>query len=80
VVSTRKEANPVLVDLIDQPMLVVDSSRPTALQIMLQRLGLSHSLEGISLNFSNQPDNSQRLRSVMLHPPREILERRCVKF
>jgi len=41
---------------------------------MFQRLTFADSSQGVALNFSNQPNDAQRLRSVLLDPPRKILE------
>jgi hypothetical protein len=46
---------------------------------MLQRLWLSGARKRISLNIPDQTDDAEGLRPILFHPPREILESRCVK-
>ncbi len=53
VVSTSEDSNPILVHLVDEPVLVIDSSRPTTLQLMLQWLGFSDPRKRITLNLAN---------------------------
>ena len=47
---------------------------------MLQRLGFSGAAERLPLNIPDQANDPQGLRPIMLHPPREVLERGGVKF
>jgi hypothetical protein len=67
-------------DLVNEAMLFVDPLGPTSSQLVLQWLRLSNAGERISLNISNQANNAKRLRSIPLHPPREVVESRPVKF
>jgi hypothetical protein len=74
--------NPDLVfpHLIDEPVFLIDASRPTTGQFALQGLGLAQTGKRITLNFTNQFHDSKCLRPVRFDPPREILEGRWVKF
>ena len=60
-------------------MLPVDSARPT-LSVHAAEARASRALERISLYLTNETNDFQSLRSIPLHPPREIFERRGVKF
>jgi hypothetical protein len=66
----------VFLYLIDEPMFLINASRPTTGQFVLQRLGLAQTGKRVTLNFTNQPHDSKRLRPVLLDPLGEILEGR----
>ena len=76
----RQNADFALQNLIHEPMFLIDSPGPTSSQFMLQRLRFSQPRKRFSLNLSDQPDDSKRLRAILLDPPRKILKRRGIKF
>jgi hypothetical protein len=66
----------VFLYLIDEPMFLINASRPTTGQFVLQRLRLAETGKRVTLNFTDQPHDSKRLRPVLFDPPGEILEGR----
>src|SRR5437762_1026687 len=60
--SAGQNANLVLQDLVDKPMLLVDPPGPTAGEFVLQWLRLAKSAERVALNVTNKPDNANCLR------------------
>jgi hypothetical protein len=70
----------VFLYLIDEPVLLIDASRPTTGQFVFQGLGLAHTGIRVTLNLANQSHDSKCLRPVLFDPPSEILEGRWVKF
>jgi hypothetical protein len=70
----------VFVHLIDEPMFLVDVSRPTTRQFVFQGFRLAQTGIGVTLNFADQSHDSERLRPVLFDPPGKILECGRVKF
>jgi hypothetical protein len=70
----------VFLHLINEPVFLIDASRPTAGQLAFQGLGLAQTGKRLTLNFTHQFHDSKCLRPVRFDPPREILECRRVKF
>jgi hypothetical protein len=68
-ITAREYSNLVLLDLVDEPMLLIDAARPTALRFVPQRLGFSYAGKRISLNLANQSDDSKRNRPTDPVPP-----------
>ena len=67
-------------NLIDQPMLLIDSPRPTAGQFVLKRLWTSSALERRPLNLSDELDDAKRLLAIAFDPPGKVFERVGVKL
>jgi len=61
-------------------MLLIDSTRPTSGQFVLQWFRFTNTREGLALDFANESDNPESLGSVLLNPPSQILEGSGVKF
>src|SRR4051812_22010711 len=61
-------------------MLAIDTTRPAAGQVVLQRLGVAGALKGIPLNRLDQLDDLEGFLAVLLDPPGEVFERGGVKF
>jgi len=57
VITTGENPDLALGHLVDLSVLAIDTARPTAGQLVLQRFRLAGSLERLALNFSNQPDD-----------------------
>jgi hypothetical protein len=56
-ITARKYSNLVGENLIDDPVLVVDASRPTAGQFVLQGFRFADPLKWILLDFLDKPDD-----------------------
>src|SRR5262245_50999889 len=61
-------------------MFPVDASGPTSVEFVPERFGLAYPRKWIALGFSNQAKHSKSLRSVLAHPPGEIVEASSIKF
>jgi hypothetical protein len=79
VVSASQYPNSVIGDLVNKSMRLIDASGPTTLQFVFQRFRFARAREGFSLNLTNQANDTKRLRSILVHPPGEILKRGNVK-
>lgn len=80
VVSTSKNTDLVFLDLIDQPVLLVDAVGPAAGQNMFERFGLADAGKRITLDFFDQFQDVKRLFPVLLYPPGQIFETSRFKF
>ena len=80
VVPASQNPDLFLLHLVDKAVLLIYTSRPAATQFAFQRLRLAQSRQRSSLRLPNQANNAKRLRAIPLHPPREVLESRRVKF
>ena len=69
-----------MLHLVDEAVFPINPPGPATFQFMLQRLGFSDAAERLPLNIPDQTDDPNGLRPIMLHPPREVLERGGVKF
>jgi hypothetical protein len=78
-VSASKDPDLLRLDLIDEPMLLVDPPRPAPGEFVPQRFGPADPFKWIAL-FPDQANHTKRLRAVLLHPPSEIIEAGRVKF
>lgn len=67
VVTACRDSDFLLKNLIDEPMLLVDAFRPATCQLMLERFRLADAAERIVLRFLDQPNEAQRLLSIVLH-------------
>lgn len=61
-------------------MLPIDSAGPTTGKVALQGLWLSNSVEGITLNVSDELDYAQGLTTILLYPPSQIFKSSGIKF
>ena len=78
-VTASENPDLIRLDLVDEPMLLVNSPRPAASQLVLQRLGLAFALEWVSLDVLNEFENAKRFLPVVLDPPCQVLHRRQFK-
>jgi len=69
-IPARKDANLVLVNLIDKSMLVINPLRPATGKLMLEWFRLADAAERIGQGFLNEANNTPRFLSVLLNPPR----------
>src|SRR5438874_10082327 len=74
-VTARQDANLVRLNVIHESMFRVDSSRPTAGQLMFERLWLPNTDEWIGLNCLNKPNNPHRLLAIALKSTKRDLQR-----
>ena len=75
-ITTRQDFNFVVKNLIDEPMLVVNSSRPTTFKIVSQRFGFADASKRFALDLFNQINYSQSLFAILFYPPRQIFAQR----
>lgn len=61
-------------------MFAIYSARPATREITLERLWLSNSMEGITLNVFDELDYTQGLAPILLYPPSQILKGSRIKF
>jgi hypothetical protein len=80
VIPAGEDSDLVLLHLIDEAVLAINPPGPATFQLMVERLGFSGAAERLPLNIPDQANDPQGLRPIMLHPPREVLERGGVKF
>lgn len=80
VVAAGENADFILLDLIDRPMLLIDAAGPAAGEFMLERFGFAGAGEWISLDFTNQLEDTKGLFAVLLHPPGKIFKPGWIKF
>jgi hypothetical protein len=78
--SARENANLIRLNLIDEPMFLVDPPRPASAEVVPQRLGLADAFEWVELGFPNQTNQPKGLGAILLYPPGEILEACRIKF
>ena len=45
-------------DLVDKPVFLIDPPGPASGQLMLQRLWFTHTRKRLTLDFTDQPDDS----------------------
>ena len=79
-IPAGEDSDLVLLHLVDEAVLAINPPGPATFQFVLQRLGFSGAAERLPLNIPDQANDPQGLRPIMLHPPREVLERVGVKF
>lgn len=79
-VTTSKDSDLVGCDLIDDPMLLVDPTRPAAGQFVFQRFGFADTGKRFALDLSDQVDDPESLFAVLFYPPGEVFEGSYVKF
>ncbi len=75
VVAAGQNPDLVRLDLIHEPMLLVNPPRPAAGQFIFQRFGLSFAAKRIALDFLNQFQNAERLLAILLDPPEQVFDR-----
>ena len=78
--SASENSDLILCDLIDEPVFLIYSTRPTTFQYMLQRFGLADSSKGIALNIFYEINNAQSLVAILLNPPGQIFKSGWIKF
>ena len=75
-VAASQYPDPVAVNLVDQPMRLINAPGPTTLQFVFQRLRLANTRKRLPLNLTNQTDDAECLGAIFFHPPGEVLKRR----
>jgi len=80
VIAAGENPNLVRQHLVHQSMLLVDTPRPTASQLVPQRFRLTNTCKGIALRVSYKTDDTNRLSPVLFCPPCQIVERAGVEF
>ena len=78
--ATGQDPDLVPFNFINQAVLLVDATRPTTSQFMLEGFRLPRPAKGITLHCSEQFDDAQRFTAVLFHPPCQILKSGRVKF
>lgn len=79
-VAAGENADFILLDLIDKPMLLIDAAGPAAGEFMLEWFGFAGASEWISLDFLDQLEDTKGLFAVLLHPPGKIFKPGWIKF
>jgi hypothetical protein len=68
-ISTGQNDNVPLVELVDEAVLIVNSSRPTTCEVRFKSLGLPNAVIGRPKNIPNQSVNAlQKLAVPLLEP------------
>lgn len=75
VITCLKKIDSPATYLVNQPMLLRNSSRPHAAKLMLEWLRLTNALEWIFHNILNQKEHAKSYFPVRFHPPSQVLSK-----
>jgi len=75
-ITAGDDSDHIIPDLINESMLLVDPSRPTAGQLMLEWFGLAFAGERITPHILDEFENTDRLLAVALNPPCQVIKGR----
>ena len=80
VVTASENSDLVGQDLIDQSMFLVDASGPAPGEFVLEWLRLAQAGKWVPLNLANEANNAERLGTVLLDPPGQVLKCGGIEF
>jgi hypothetical protein len=78
-VPSLQKFDPVLEYAVDQPVFVVEPSRPDVASEVLDALRLSHALERIAHDGFDQTEQAECQLAIVLHEVSEICEEQRMK-
>jgi hypothetical protein len=69
VIPAGQDPDRVLFNFIDQPVFLIDTTRPAAGKLILERLRFAGSLGRGALNFFDQLNDTKGFFAILLYPP-----------